>query len=129
MTPPSKTTAYASRYAKMHRNGVRLSTDATVSIRIIQALQAVGYTGAQIAEVAGLCDSRYVRALANGRRASVYLPTERALIAAFARLGDKQLDTPAARRVITYAKKRGYQVPAAWDDITDTAETPKGTRK
>ncbi|MGZ6788318.1 MAG: hypothetical protein ACXVGN_00165 [Mycobacteriaceae bacterium] len=128
-TWPSKQTGYASRYAKMHRNGVRLTVDATLSMRIIQALQALGYTGAQIAEAADLCDSKYVRALANGRRATVYLATERSLVAAYRRLGHEQLDTPSARRVRAYARQRGYAPPLAWNDITDPTDRPIGVRK
>ena len=68
MTAPSKRTEYARRYAKLHRNGYRLTVDSTVVVRIIKALQAIGYTREQIAERVGACDKRYVGAILNGRR-------------------------------------------------------------
>lgn len=130
MTHPSKQTAYAARYAKLHRNGVEFSTDVTVTRRMLQALASIGHTFARIAEELGT-DRAYVSNLANGSagggpRQRVYLRTAKAVEAYYWANHNKPLSDVGAKRAITYARKRHWAAPAAWDDITDLQDKPKG---
>lgn len=126
MTTRSKHPEYARRYAKLHRNGYRLTVDTAVVVRIIKALQAIGYTREQIADKVGACDKRYVGAILNGKRRHIYATTQQAYLDMYAEWHLTPQDSPAAKKVITYARKRGFPPPAAWDNIADRSEHPKG---
>lgn len=128
-TFPSRTTAYGSRYCKFYRAGYRLTTDATVTTRMIRALRAIGYSNARISREAGIGNTQYVGALANGRKERVRLATAEAVAAYYELHQHRPLDDPDAKKVITHAKKAGMAPPAAWDSITDISDSPKGLRK
>lgn len=135
MTPRSKRPGYAARYAKLHRNGVALSVDVTVTRRMIQALRAIGYTRGEIAAGTGVGCARYIGNLSNasstgGPRERVYLRTAKAIEDFYWRHHDKPRDTTAEnRKAVTHARKQGFAAPACWDDITNTHESPKGVLK
>lgn len=135
MIPRSKRSGYAARYAKLHRNGVDLSTDATVTQRMLQALRAIGYTRSEIAEGTGVGNARYIGNLSNasggsGPRKSVYLKTAKRIEDFYwGHYDEPRSGTPDSSKAITHARKAGFPAPASWDDITDTSERPKGVLK
>ena len=133
--PPSKRPGYAARYAKLHRNGVDLSVEVTVTRRMLQALRAIGYTRTEIADGTGVGNARYIGNLSNssgagGPRERVYLRTAKAVEDFYWLHHEKPRDeTPDHRKAVTYARRMGYAPPAAWDDVTDLNERPKGVLK
>lgn len=132
MTVRSKAPQYANRYAKMHRHGVRLTVDATVVRRMIRALNAIGYTNGEISAEAGVGCPSYVGNLTRGSagggpRTKVQLKTAQRIEAYYQEHHDKpRLSRPGNKRAATFARKRRYPPPAAWDDINDLSEKPKG---
>lgn len=94
-------------------------------LRRIQALMAIGYSGAQIAELAGLTEQTIQTGLRSGRT-SWWASTASAIIATY----DGQWNMPKsggqqATRARQLAKKRGYLPPLAYDDIDDPNERPR----
>lgn len=130
VTYKSKSSAYASRYAKLSRNGVEFTMDATPTRRMLQALARIGHSFTRIAEALDT-DRAYISSLANassggGPRERVYVRTAKAVEAYYQANQNSPLSDPGAKRAITYARKRGWAAPAAWDDITSLDEKPKG---
>lgn len=129
--PPSRTKAYSRRYAKMYKSGYRLTTDATVTRRMLQALRCIGYSSPVLGVALNLTDRR-VRDLTTGRPTgarhtgeSVYLSTARAVEDFYWAHHMKPRSDRGAKKCITAAKAAGWAPPLAWDDITDITEEPK----
>lgn len=128
-TFPSRTSAYGVRYCKFYRSGYRLTVDATVTSRMVRALRRIGYSNARISREAGVGNTQYVSTLARFGKPKVRIATAEAIADYYWRHHLKPLDDPDAKKVITHAKKAGMAPPAAFDDITDLSEQPKGIRK
>jgi len=92
-------------------------------VRRIQALQALGWTIADIARQSGL----YEKTLRNPiyRGTSVYRATAEAVAETYERLSMTLPDGGYHERCRRMAAKRGYAPPLAWDDI-DNDDAPKG---
>ena len=128
MTHRSKTTAYGSRYSKLYRSGHRLTLDATVPRRQLQALHAIGYSRTVVSAGTGLHPGLLTK-LAKGRQTRTYQPTAKAVGEFYEAHHSKPLSGPIPTRVRTWAAKAQFAPPAAYDDITDITEVPKGVRK
>ena len=127
-TPRSKTKAYARAYDKLRRDhDYRAQVDGTITRRRLGALQAIGYSLTNLAEHMG----RTQQSLSDTFHSSapIHWTTERAI----AHLYDELHLTPArgiyANRVRLRARRLGYAPPAAFDDINDASERPKGVVK
>lgn len=129
--PRSRRPGYHRAYQTLRRNyGYRSMVDATVTVRMIRALRRIGYTNVLIAKGAGLSHPNVIGNLANdtntGPREKVFRDTAEAVAAFYWRHHDKPRLDHHGKRTATFAAKRGWASPAAWDDITDTKEAPKG---
>ena len=118
MTPPSRRPAYVSRYSKLYQAGYRMTADSRTARRQVQALMAIGYTRALIAEESGISRS-FVDELAHQYDGTTRVRHEivAKVAAAYERLHMQPRDDTAARKVKTYARKNGYTPPLGWDDI------------
>lgn len=107
-----------SRYGKLYQAGYRLTVDARTPRRQVQALMAIGYTRALIAEESGVSRS-FVDELAHQYDGTTRVRREivAKVAAAYERLHMLPRDDTAARKVKTYARKRGYVPPLGWDSI------------
>jgi hypothetical protein len=107
--------------------------DATVTVRMIRALRRIGYTNVAIAEGTGLGHPNVIGNLANetnsGPRQKVFAETAKAIAAFYWEHQDQPRMDFHGRRTATFAAKRGWAPPAAWDDITNLSERPKGLIK
>lgn len=132
--PRSSRPGYHRAYQAARRNyGYRRMVDATVTIRMIRALRRIGYTNVLIAEGTGLGHPNVIGNLANdsntGPRQRVFADTAKAVAAYYWQHHNKPRTGFHAQRTATFAAKRGWPSPAAWDDITDLSERPKGVLK
>lgn len=118
---------YRRRYAKLHRNGYRLSVPALGCQRRLQALQAIGYSWRQLEEITGL-SRPCLRSLAHGKYTRIRArTTAKPIIEAYRTLCVQPLhNTPSASKVRGYARMKGWAPPMAWDDIDDPNDQPKG---
>lgn len=135
-TPRSRRPGYGAAYQAARRNyGLTLMVDATVTVRMVRALRRIGYTNVAIAEGTKLGHPNVIGNLANESnhqvrpRTSVHTNTAKAVAAFYWQHHDKPRTDPMGRRTATYAAKRGWASPAAYDDITNTNERPKGVVK
>lgn len=113
------------RYAKLHRSGVRLSKPALPRQRKLQALQAIGYSRSVLAVEVGI--SRiFVQKIITGKVTRIRAKYADAIDATYERLQDKPVETVSGNRVRAQVRKLGYAPPAAYDDINDMTERPKG---
>lgn len=128
--------AAISRYQKTIRwnqlTGQRLSVPALGAQRRIQALMAMGWTGNNIAKVAGFKHPNYVRRVLVGQKGKPCTWLERkthdAIVEAFEKLAMKLPPSlPHHARTRTMARRRGFLPPLAWDDIDNPAERPRRT--
>jgi hypothetical protein len=115
------------RYRKMrklrHLRGDPPMVPAIGFVRRYEALHAIGYTGPQIAEEAGLS----VNALRSVRYHgcdNVRSETFQRLADAFERLCMDRPEGKYANRARAMAVRRGWAPPLAWDDIDDPDATP-----
>lgn len=130
-TPRSSRPEYARAYQAARRNyGYRRMVDATVTVRMIRALRRIGYTNVLIAEGTKLGHPNVIGNLANdsntGPRARVFVDTAKAVAAFYWAHHDKPRLDFHGRRTATFAAKRGWASPVAYDDIENTRERPKG---
>lgn len=121
------------RYAKFRRAGYRRMVDSTVTVRMIRALRRIGYTNVLIAKGTGLGHPNVIGNLANdtnpGPRNKVFTETAEAIAAFYWAHQDKPRLDFHGRRTATFAAKRGWAPPAAYDRIEDITERPKGVVK
>jgi hypothetical protein len=130
----SENPAYHRAYQAARRNyGYRSMVDATVTVRMVRALRRIGYTNVLIAEGCGLSHPNIIGNLANetnsGPREKVFRDTADAVAAFYWRHHDKPRLDFHGRRTATFAAKRGWASPMAWDRIEDIHERPKGVLK
>lgn len=94
------------------------------TVRRVRALQALGWTVAQIAEAGGVGYDT-VRNVILGRSSRVYRSTADALACAFEQMSMQPApDCLSARRARAMAARRDWAAPLAWDDIDDPNESP-----
>ena len=126
--PRSKTRAYARKYDQLRRDlNYRALVDGTVTRRKLEALQAIGYSLTNLGQRIGRTQQSLSDTFHGGE--PIHWTTERAI----ARLYDELSNTPPegayANRVRLRAQRLGYAPPAAYDDINDKSERPKGVVK
>lgn len=114
-------------YSKFYSTGVRLSVDATVTVRRLQALRRIGYTAPVISKGSGVGDASYIRKLTIGGNRLVYRDTalkiERFYNTHHMRPAP---ESPASKRAIGAAIKAGFPGPLCWDDIASPKDKPRG---
>jgi hypothetical protein len=94
-------------------------------LRRIQALHALGYTGPQIADHAGI-SVHSLRSIAYHDSAVVLTTTARKVIDAYEALCMVRPIGQYANRARAIAARRGWPPPLAYDDIDDPDEQPRG---
>jgi hypothetical protein len=114
-------------YSKFYSVGLRLSVDATVTIRRLQALRRIGYSASAISDGAGVGDDSYIRKLTGGGNRLVYRDTA-LKVEQFYNIHHMRPapETAASKRAITAAIKAGFPGPLCWNNIGDLKEKPKG---
>lgn len=137
--PPGKTRrsdnpAYHRAYQRARRYyDYRSMVDATVTVRMIRALRRIGYTNVAIAQGCGLSHPNVIGNLANetntGPRQRVFRDTADAVAAFYWGHHDKPRLDLHGKRTATFAAKRGWASPLAYDCITNIKERPKGVIK
>lgn len=114
------------RYRKRRKlrilHGDRATVPALGVLRRIQALHALGYTGPQIADAAGVSVNA-MRSIDYHEAVSVRAGTEQKIAAAYERLCMVRPEGRYANRARSMAAQRGWAPPLAWDDI-DNDEAP-----
>lgn len=90
------------------------------TVRRLRALMAMGHPLATVARETGLSAGR-LSVIANGQRPHVRAATGEAVRAAYRRL---VLTPGTSSRSRTWASRRGWHGPAAWDDIDDPTAAP-----
>lgn len=102
-----------------HRHQPQL-VDAAGTIRRVQAMMAMGWTGEHLAARLGV-NSRLVHHISAGRRIRVHAITAGQIKALCDELGMQEGPSKVGRRV---ARKKGWVTVLAWDDIDNPAEAP-----
>lgn len=137
--PPSKRVqrktleAILSVEPRLENAAPKARVDATGTRRRIQALAAAGWPLNRIARELGWRRSKVSLVLGTFERVTV--PTALAVRALYEQLWDKPC--PAAngneaagiRKAKAHARRMGWAPPAAWDDIDDPRDRPKGVRR
>jgi transcriptional regulator with XRE-family HTH domain len=112
------------RYRKLRKldalRGVPRRLPARGALRRIQALYALGWTGPQVAEVAGLSIAT-LRSIQHHHAATIRPATFEAIAAAYERLSMRRPEGGYAHRQRVMAARKGWAVPLAWDDIDNDA--------
>ena len=104
----------------------RMSARALGARRRVEALHAAGWPFAWIAAEAGVTD-RYVMRIAAGAAETMRTPEFERIASAYERLAfTAPRDCRQTRDARTRAAARGFAPPAAWDNIDDPREQPKG---
>lgn len=115
------------RYRKMrqlrHLRGERVTVSAVGIVRRYRALLAMGHTGPQIAEAAGVSINT-LRGLGYKANANALATTAAGMERAFESLCMTRPEGQYATRARRMAQRRGYLPPLAWVDIDDPSETP-----
>lgn len=119
------------RKAKLRAQGKRVLqrlVPAWPTLRRIEALQCMGYTQKQILEAAGVERASH-KMFAGDLRDSVNIQPDmaKAINKAYRKLATRPApEDRHSRMVATISRKKGWASPAAWDDIDDPNEEPKG---
>lgn len=129
--PCSSCAVAAARKRKWNNYLTLVGTPATVpsigTVRRIQALQALGWTHAQIADAADLTVECIRSPICRGT--NVYRSTAEGVAEAYDALAMKVApDSRNARWCRTFARRKGWPPPLAWDDIDDPNEVPRGLK-
>jgi hypothetical protein len=133
LTIPRSEHMTGARYAKLRRSGYHRMVDSTVTVRMIRALRRIGYSNRAIAAGTGLAHPNVIGNLANetnpGTRTKVFVETAEAVADFYWRHHNKPRTDADGRRMATWAARRGWASPMAYEDITDLSERPKGVLK
>lgn len=124
----SRQSAYMVRYSKFYRAGYRLSVPALGYERRLQALAAIGYPWGVIAErMGGDTNKVHVGEIANGHKKALFIATAKRIEEVYHDLClTPNPDYLQAKRIKTWAKKRNWAPPMAWNDIDDPNDVPVG---
>lgn len=118
------------RYRKQrkldHLRGKPRLVPAQGPLRRIQALQALGWTGQQIATEAGLSLAT-LRSIQYHKSTTIRRPTAEAIADAYERMSMRRPEGRYAHRSRLVAARKGWPPPLAWDCI-DTDTHPRGIR-
>lgn len=99
--------------------------------RRLRALRALGWTLGDIAATAGL-SSEQILNLSTKPPRYILGPTRDAIVGAYRRLSCERPPSAGGRDGVAQARRRaaaaGWAPPAAWDNIDDPDETPRGLR-
>lgn len=112
------------RDRQLRKMGRLTYADPTGTRRRLQALGALGWSKAAIAVATGIHE-RQIAQLRSWDRPIWRSTAERVRRGYDALSMRLPPDTPASRRNRTYAARRGWAPPLAWDDIDDPAATPQ----
>lgn len=93
--------------------------------RRLEALQAIGYSLANVAREVG-CSPEALQRICRGERESVKGVLARRVAAFYRAHENRPYEGPEAALALARARRLGFAVPAAWDCIDDPAEQPKG---
>jgi hypothetical protein len=115
-------------HSAARKKGQRTREDATVTVRKLRALQALGYTNRAISEVSGI-EEEMVRRLIAGMFRSVAPRTACRASLAYEQMAKVSQPTPRTWTAQKRAQALESAPPAAWDDITDPEATPVGLRE
>lgn len=108
----------------LDRMANRARLDGTGTIRRLQALQAIGWSLADMAARLGCSSSNLVQI---SRETMVRAKTARAVRDLYAELWDKQPPVGYSRTIaLKRAAANGWPPPAAWDNIDDPNAEPQG---
>ena len=118
-------TRYRKARKLKHLRGEPVTFPALGILRRIQALQALGWTGPQIADEADLSINT-LRSIGYHGSGFVHWPTASKVIAVYDRLCMTRPEGHYANRGRNAARRRNYAPPLAYDDIDDPDETPTG---
>lgn len=91
--------------------------------RRVQALMTLGYSLVYIGQEAGVSEKAFTGIL---RKETISRPLHEAIVAVYDRLEAIPRSGHQASRTRRLAARRGFAPPAAWDDIDDPNERPKG---
>ena len=95
-------------------------------VRRLRALAAIGWTYERMAELVGT--TKYsIRDWARGLKQPSAKHVE-TILTKWDAASVQAFDDPSARRAKASAQRQNWAPPAAWDDIDDPNETPKGVR-
>lgn len=115
------------RYRKQRKmdalRGNPRSVPAIGVLRRIRALHAIGWTGPQIAEAAGV-SVHTMRSIGYHESARIRASTARRIVAAYDDLCGTWPEGLYAKRARLMASRRGWVPPIMWLDIDDPAEQP-----
>lgn len=89
--------------------------------RRVQALRAIGWSGAAISRECGRSQFWVQQILLQDR---VHQGTAELIACTYERLSMTVIDTPRGRRTAAEARALGWLPPLAWDDIDDAEERP-----
>ena len=101
------------------------------SVRRLQALAAIGWSQHRLAQIFGMFPGNFGKVI-HGERGGIRLSTAKQIEVFFDENWDKEpsAETRFERAGITRAKReaaaKGWVTAAAWDDIDDPTEEPKG---
>lgn len=106
--------------------GANVHIPATGTMRRLQALAAIGYGSAAIAQETGV-HTRHVTKLRDGDLAHVRVLTAARIATVYDRLSHLPITTRAGNITRAVAARHGWAPPLAWDNI-DTDREPSGVR-
>lgn len=126
--PRSKTKAYSRKYDQLRRDyGFRATVDGTITRRKLEALQAIGYSLTNLAYRMGRTQQSLSETFLGDE--PVHLSTVKAVAALYDELSSTPPPGPYANRIRLRSQRLGYAPPAAYDDINNPSERPKGVVK
>ena len=126
--PRSKTPEYSRTYDRLRREvDYRALVDGAITRRKLAALQAIGYSLADIGRRIG----RTQQSLSDTFRGTepIHWKTRRDVARVYDELHARPVEGYYATRTRLRAQRLGYAPPAAWDDIENKSERPKGVLK
>lgn len=105
--------------------GLNRRVRALGAARRLQALAYMGWTIEQISRLSGL-ERNHVGQIRRGARTGILLTTHQKIDRVFQQLAYKRATGRSGEWTRNYAKKQGYAPAAAWGDIDNPRERPKG---
>lgn len=126
-THRSKTPKYARAYDAARRNyQYRALVDGTVTRRKLAALQAIGYSLTYLGQQMNPYRTQQSLSETFLSDAPIHRRTEKDIARLYDELSNNPPEGIYANRVRIRARRLGYAPPAAFDDINDLSESPKG---